>query len=104
MPKVKISVIKMLNTNELFGKNPPVHAAEVSYAPVCPKLKEGQEFLADFTCPHGFCGVAFMDMQKEIEHVMLGGSYPWIKEKGVALSCCSDGMRPVIFKLERVEG
>ncbi|MCH5156022.1 MAG: TIGR04076 family protein, partial [Clostridiales bacterium] len=24
----------------------------------------------------------------------------WIKEKGVAICCCNDGLRPVIFKLE----
>jgi uncharacterized repeat protein (TIGR04076 family) len=42
-------------------------------------------------------------MQKEIEHLIFGGSYPWFKDKGVTLSCCNDGLRPVIFKLERVE-
>jgi len=26
-----------------------------------------------------------------------------MKEKGVVISCCTDGLRPVIFKLERIE-
>ncbi|RLB26553.1 MAG: TIGR04076 family protein, partial [Deltaproteobacteria bacterium] len=29
--------------------------------------------------------------------------YPWLKQKGVAIACCTDGLRPVIFKLERIE-
>jgi len=31
-----------------------------------------------------------------------GGDFPWFKEKGIAISCCSDGLRPVVFKLERI--
>ena len=27
----------------------------------------------------------------------------WAKEPGVAISCCNDGLRPVIFKLEATD-
>ncbi|MFC1804030.1 TIGR04076 family protein [Thermoproteota archaeon] len=33
---------------------------------------------------------------------MLDGNYPWLNEKGKAVACCTDGLRPVIFLLERI--
>jgi uncharacterized repeat protein (TIGR04076 family) len=102
MSKVKITVVKKLNGKDMFGDKLPAQPSD-PYVPECPRLEEGQEFVTDFVCPPGFCGVAFADMQKEIEHLIFGGSYPWFKDKGVTLSCCNDGLRPVIFKLERVE-
>ena len=35
--------------------------------------------------------------------MMFGGNMPWLKEKGTTITCCTDGLRPVIFKLERME-
>ena len=43
------------------------------------------------------------DIQRDIFHTLYGGYYPWMKEKGVVISCCTDGLRPVVFKLERIE-
>jgi uncharacterized repeat protein (TIGR04076 family) len=102
MAKVKITVVKKLDANDLFGDNIPIKIKPGSLKPVCTEFNEGQEFIVDFVCPPGFCGVAFSDMQKEIEHIIFGGSYSWYEEKGATLSCCSDGLRPVIFKLEKV--
>ena len=31
------------------------------------------------------------------------GCSDWIKEPGVAISCCYDGLRPVIFRRERTD-
>lgn len=28
----------------------------------------------------------------------------WMKEENVMITCCSDGSRPVIFKVERLDG
>ncbi|MCK4693736.1 MAG: TIGR04076 family protein, partial [Anaerolineales bacterium] len=28
---------------------------------------------------------------------------PWIKQSGTIITCCTDGLRPVIFKVERIE-
>ena len=102
MPKVKITVVKKLSTKDLFGDNLPAKPSAHS-APECPVFKEGQEFIAEFVCPPGFCGVAFSDLQKNIEHLIFGGDYPWFEDKGVIIACCNDGLRPVFFKLERVE-
>jgi len=35
-------------------------------------------------------------------HLALGGDFPYVRENGGIISCCSDGMRPVVFKLERL--
>ena len=102
MAKVKITVVKKLNNKDLFGDNPP---AECTDEPECPILEVGQEFIIDqlLECPPGFCSWAFADIQREVAHLFLGFNYPWIKEKGVLLESCTDGCRPVIFKLERIE-
>lgn len=102
MAKVKITVVKKLNNTNMFGENPP---AEFTVDPECDELEVGQEFISeDSSCPPGFCGWAFADIQRDIAHLCFGGDYPWMKGKGVVLSSCTDGIRPVIFKLERIEG
>lgn len=101
--KVKITVIKQLSTSDVYGTDLPCQVAD-DLESVCPALEVGSEFVADGgTCPPGFCGWAFADIQRDIAHLWLGGEFPWIKDKGVAISCCTDGLRPVFFKLERTE-
>ncbi len=101
MAKVKITVVKKLHNKDIFGDNPPLGFTSV---PECDKLEVEQEFISEGgSCPPGFCAWAFADIQRDIVHLLFGGSYPSIKEKGAALSCCTDGVRPVIFKLERIE-
>jgi len=101
MTKVKITVVKKISRKDMFGNNPPV---ETILPPECDRLEVGQEFISeDCDCPPDFCNWAFADIQRDIAHLFFGGSYPFLKEEGVALSCCTDGSRPVIFKLERIE-
>ena len=104
MPKVKITVLKRVNVNDLFDENPPAAYDENWITPQCKRFADGQEFVVDsHNCPPDFCNWAFSDIQRDLVHVLYGGYYPWMKEKGVAISCCTDGLRPVIFKLERIE-
>ena len=102
MAKVKITVVKKVNNKDMFGDNPP---AEFTSEPECDQLELGQEFIVEdlAKCPPGFCAWAFSDIYRDIVHLFLGADYPWMKERGVVLSSCTDGIRPVIFKLERVE-
>ena len=100
MANVKITVIKKLSNTELFGENPPLH---FTGAAECDRLQLGQEFISEEgKFPDGFCAWAFADIQRDIIHLRLGGDFPWFKEKGPISSCCRDGARPVIFKLERI--
>jgi uncharacterized repeat protein (TIGR04076 family) len=101
MAKVKITVAKKLHNKDVFGDNPP---ADFTSVPQCDRLQLGQEFVSEAgECPAGFCSWAFADIQRDITHLRFGGDFPWMEEKGVALSCCTDGVRPVIFKLERLK-
>jgi uncharacterized repeat protein (TIGR04076 family) len=100
MANVKITVVKMLDGKDLFGDNPPV---PFKCDTVCGKFTLGQEFTSEEgKCPEGFCFWAFADIQRDITHLRYGGDYPNMKTKGAVLSCCTDGVRPVIFKLERM--
>ena len=104
MAKVKITVVKKVNIKDLYGENPPATFEESWITPECDRFSVGQEFLVDsHNCPPGFCNWAFSDIQRDLVHILYGGYYPWMKEKGVAISCCTDGLRPVIFKIERIE-
>ena len=89
---------RTLETGDLFDQ----HAGE-GMARTCTRVNAGQVFVArDMQMPEGFCSWAWADIQRDVSHLALGGDYPWMKQKGTALACCTDGLRPVIFKLERV--
>ena len=104
MPKAKITVVKKVSAKDLYGDNPPAAYDEEMVTAECNRFTEGQEFDVDSpNCPSGFCNWAFADIQRDLIHILFGGYYPWMKEKGVAISCCTDGLRPVIFKLESIE-
>ena len=104
MPKAKITVVKKISAKDLYGDNPPAPYHEDIITHECNRFSTGQEFLIDsHNCPPGFCNWAYADIQRDVAHILYGGYYPWMKEKGVAISCCTDGIRPVIFKIERIE-
>jgi len=97
--KVKITVLKRFHPSEVFEKSPATsHAVEA-----CGLFRDSQEFIVeDLRMPEGFCTSAWVSMYSNIRLLSFGGDLPWIKEKGVAVNCCTDGLRPVIFKLERI--
>jgi uncharacterized repeat protein (TIGR04076 family) len=70
----------------------------------CPNYHEGQEFIVanDAKMPEGFCFWAWADIQRDVAAIMYGADIPWISKKGTMINCCTDGLRPVIFKLERL--
>lgn len=101
--KVKITVIKKLDMRELFGDE-DVGAAD-GMAPVCGAFAVGDEFVIDSGTgmPDGFCQGAFMDLSRFISGLRFGADYPWMKEPGTMVCACPDGLRPVIFRLERLD-
>ena len=101
MSKCKITVLKrtlnqalidayLSETRETFGK--------------CQVYEDGQEILIEnFPLkPEGFCDWAWADIHRDVVAVMFGGSYPWIRQPRTAITCCTDGLRPVIFKEDMV--
>ena len=96
--KVKITVMK----RELYTDLVEGYASDKTTAQ-CPRYKDGQEFILDrFNMPEDFCSWAWADIHRDVVSVFMGASFPWIKEKSMIISCCTDGLRPVVFKIERI--
>ena len=94
--KVKITVLKRLLHKELYEK-----FAESASQP-CERLSEGREFISEgVNMPDGFCSWAWADIQKYVMTLARGGNLIGSKP-GIFITCCTDGYRPVIFKLERI--
>ena len=95
---VKITVIKKLETGDIFEEYATKEAQ-----PACDAVRLGEEFVSKaMGIPEGFCSWAWTDIQRDVVHLALGGEFPWMKKKGTMISCCTDGLRPVLFKLERI--
>jgi uncharacterized repeat protein (TIGR04076 family) len=95
---VRITVLRKVKTGEILKD----YGASTVTAE-CPAVKEGATYVSSAgRIPEGFCGWAWADMQRDIAVLAFGGDFPWIKKDGTMISCCTDGLRPVIFKLERV--
>ena len=99
MAKLKITVLK----RELYKDLIEEYGSDKNL-PLCPRVYEGQEFYSDtHGMPEGFCTWAWADLQRDAVAVFNGAGFPWMKDKGIIISACTDGFRPVIFKVERVE-
>ena len=100
MKKVKITVLKTTLDTAL--------AAEYGAAGLtaCPMLRAGQVFYADYAKPEGLCDEAWKAIYQYVFALAHGADREpfyygdWIKQPGVAICSCNDGLRPVIFKLE----
>ncbi len=99
--KIKIVVLKRFAPSEVFKVNPIIPIAPLE---ACGKYKDGQEFIVaeDGKMPEGFCTSAWNAIFPLIRTLSFGGNPPWYKEKGTAVQCCTDGLRPVVFKLSRI--
>ncbi|MFC2124124.1 TIGR04076 family protein [Bacteroidota bacterium] len=88
----KITVVKK-SVNQEFNKE--IRGQEGS---VCDVFSEGQEFIvkSPWEVPEGFCQWAWADIRTYI-HLVNEGNF------GNTVACCTDGFRPVFFKIERVK-
>lgn len=100
MSKCKITVVKRTINQDLVDEY--LDPKRENFGP-CPAFEDGQEFaIEEFPSkPEGFCDWAWSIIHKDVVAMMFGGAYPWIKQPGTAITCCTDGLRPVIFKVER---
>ena len=104
MNKCRITVLKRTFNEDLVEKYSAENQPGNPLTP-CPTYYDGQEFIIenDAKMPKGFCFWAWADIQRDVAAVMYGADIPWITQKGTMINCCSDGLRPVIFKLERID-
>jgi uncharacterized repeat protein (TIGR04076 family) len=71
----------------------------------CEVFREGQEFIVDpaVGMPAGFCPWAWNDIYKVLMAFYAGGSFDmWVEGGSPILACCSDGTRPVYFRIEKL--
>ncbi len=99
MASVKITVLKRMLNPEIVAEYIAVNAMGP-----CGLFEDGQEFIQDdWRPPEGFCPWAWSDIHKEIMMVRRGGSQSQSMPEGTAIACCTDGFKPVVFKIERIE-
>ena len=97
MAKMKITVVKKIFHEDLAAE---YCGKETS---ICTSFEEGQEFVFEgLGQPENFCGFAWNDLHKVVLALSSGGGFsPFMKEDNTLISCCTDGIRPVVFKVER---
>lgn len=104
MPDCKITVIKRTLNSEL------AESYIKSVVGPCELFKDGDQFIvpADLSKPDNFCSWAWNDIYKVVVTLSRGGNFNdemftgWMKDNSSMITCCTDGIRPVIFKVERV--
>jgi uncharacterized repeat protein (TIGR04076 family) len=103
MPECKITVLKTTLNKELAEE---YRSSDLGIEP-CPLFVVGQEFLVDDIGekPENFaCGWAWNDINKVVVALMSGGDFSqWMKEGNTYIACCTDGIKPVVFKLEGID-
>jgi uncharacterized repeat protein (TIGR04076 family) len=105
MAKVRITVVQRTVHKDLFDRYVNKARAPRMGEP-CALWKDGQQFIVEgFPAkPAGFpCDWAWTDIQRDVAMLLFGASPPWMVGPGMSLPCCSDGVRPVSFLVERIE-
>jgi uncharacterized repeat protein (TIGR04076 family) len=98
--KLKITVLKRQDPDEIFETLP---VARKEWMVPCGVYEDGQEFVVEnMRMPEGFCGSAWQTIYPNVRILGFGGNLPYFDEEGVSVTCCADGVRPVIFKIERI--
>jgi uncharacterized repeat protein (TIGR04076 family) len=94
--EVRITVLRRTQNADLLQEY-----ADTVWEP-CERLAEGQQFVSrGANMPDGFCSWAWCDIQKYVLTLARGGNFLGVR-CGTYITCCTDGFRPVIFKVERV--
>ena len=101
MAKLMITVLRTLDPSELFQEMP---VARMDWMVPCEVFSEGEVFFVgeDLSMPEGFCPSAWRAINHNVRTLFYGGVLPHHDEGNVAVNCCTDGLRPVIFKIERI--
>jgi uncharacterized repeat protein (TIGR04076 family) len=103
MPKCRITVLKKTINQDLIDEY-----LDEPYSGIgpCECFEEGEEFVIDpATVPEEFCTRcmwAWADIRQDIMTIAAGGDIVGMRQPGTILTGCTDWLRPVIFRVERV--
>jgi uncharacterized repeat protein (TIGR04076 family) len=101
--KCKITVLKRTLNSDLAKEYCK------SQTGLCPCFIEGDTFFAGFDQPDKFCGWAWNDIYRFVTVLLSRGNFSsgvfegWMKKDNEMIVCCTDAIRPVIFKIELIE-
>ncbi|MEN6395022.1 MAG: TIGR04076 family protein [Methanoregula sp.] len=102
-PTCKLTIIKRTLNPELAKEY-----CQEEVTP-CPCFTEGQVFVCGLDKPEGFCDWAWRDIHPMVAVLLAGGNFShgifagWMKNERSMIGCCSDGIRPVVFRIERID-
>lgn len=104
-PRVRITVLKRAVFADICREYGAKEFLEHGGCSPCGRFQDGQVFILDrgLDKPDNFCTYAFADIRHELMVVLNGGSRPYVRPEGTAIVCCTDAMKPVLFKIERIE-
>jgi len=104
--KVKITVVKKLLLSEFLDEIDYTVEENKNFGE-CSKFNVGDEFVLDSIDefpPSGFCPWAWCDIQRDVAMILFGAEpEPRMKNSHSMYASCDEGLRPVIFKIERIE-
>ena len=101
MNSVRITVLK----REFYPDLAETYLSEGVSVGACPLQNEGDVFVYSGGAekPEGLCPWAWIDLYGTISSLSAGGDEnTWYKNGGTRILCCTDGVRPVIYRLELV--
>ena len=100
MSTCKITVLRRMYNSDLVEE----YSLPDSNTSPCTRFAEGQEFVVEEgQRPSGFCDWAWHDINKVLVTLMRGGDFtPWMSDKDTIIACCTDALKPVVFKVERI--
>ncbi len=96
---VKITVVKRMVNLDLAEEYRP------AVTQPCRLFEDGQEFVVHgIDKPPNFCSWAWHDIHKLVVAAWTGGSFGhWMLDEKSFIACCTDGLKPVYFKVERID-
>ncbi|MFW9916920.1 MAG: TIGR04076 family protein [Candidatus Thorarchaeota archaeon] len=98
--KLKITIVKKFSPEEVFGHKVKRTSGEL--VPLC-GLEE-REYIVEhqFKMPQDFCGKAWQDISRELSILWYGVDYDYT-EPYTIYATCTDGIRPVVFKIQPLD-
>lgn len=98
--QVRITVLK----REFYPELADEYLTEGRAAGPCPILNEGDTFVYEggAVMPEGFCPWAWIDLYGQVADLAGRAENSWYRPN-VRVSCCTDGIRPVIFRMEGID-
>ncbi|MCE7742722.1 MAG: TIGR04076 family protein [Candidatus Heimdallarchaeota archaeon] len=101
MSQVKLTVIKKFSPKDILGEE--FIRSDGRPIPIC-WLNMGEEFIVDETgnMPENFCHHAWFGLYKNVQILKNGGNFSDWTGENMIYTACPDGIRPVIFKVERI--